>query len=806
MKNLLINFLIFATISITAAATAQESLQKSPQEPLTAALTIQVNQPGIKVSPSLYGIFFEEINHAGDGGLYPELIRNRSFEFKTEPEFWTITASSGKSGNINIEKNDTGSQYNSNILCVRVLESKNGFAVVNEGYWGIPVIKNDEYRLIVKGKAGNDFNGSLDFVLQSSDGKSKRASVKLENLAKDWKMYELNFRAETDDPKSRLAIVPSSTGTFWLDYVSLKPIKTYKNHGLRIDLMEKLAGLKPAFVRFPGGCWVEGNTMSEASRWKRTIGQEIDRWTQPNLWGYHSTNGLGYHEYLQMCEDLEADAMFVINCGMSHKENVPMDKMDEYVQDALDAIEYAKGTADSTWGKIRAKNGHPKPFPLKYIEIGNENGGSAYWERYDYFYTKIREKYTDIQIVANQWGDNVTNVNPVEILDEHYYNDPSFFVRNAERYDKYERSGKKIYVGEYAVTKGCGKGNLDGAIGEAAFMTGMEKNSDVVILSSYAPLFVNVHDRRWNPDLIVFDGTRSYGIPSYYVQQLFSLHRSDVIVPDSIVSGNNEQKYTGAVGVGSWNTKVEYKNAKVLRNGNTLWEAALDKTPENAVAKNGDWKFEDGVLRQKSNESDCRYIFGSDSWNDRIFSVKARKTEGNEGFLILFSAAKDNIAWLNIGGWNNSRTGIELNRQMIGNAHSFTVETNRWYDIRIELKDRNVRCFIDDQFLLERELPVIKSTPVYVVSGLNEKRDELITKIVNTSSKSYETKITLEGITEIHSEVKEIVLTSDNGNDENTLDQPQKVLPKESRFSIDSPNFSRIFPANSLTILRIKIK
>ncbi|MDR0703552.1 MAG: hypothetical protein LBF88_01040, partial [Planctomycetaceae bacterium] len=769
-KNILIAVLFFVAAGIVATA------QELQQEPLTASLTVQVNQPEIKVSPSLYGIFFEEINHAGDGGLYPELIRNRSFEFKTEPEFWTISASSRQSGTINIEKNDTGTQYNSIILRVRVLESKNNFSVVNEGYWGIPITKNEEYHLIVRGKAGNDFNGSIDFVIQSSDGKNKRASVKLEGLAKDWATYEFNFRAETDDPNTRLAIIPSSVGTFWLDYVSLKPVKTYKNHGLRIDLMEKLAALKPAFVRFPGGCWVEGNTMREASRWKRTIGPEFDRWTQPNLWGYHSANGIGYHEYLQMCEDLNADAMFVINCGMSHRETVPMDKMDEYVQDALDAIEYAVGAADSTWGKIRAENGRPEPFSLKYIEIGNENDGTAYWERYDYFYTKIREKYKDIQIIANRRRGDLTNKKPIEIIDEHYYDNPEFFIQNANRYDKNDRSDKKIYVGEYAVIRDCGKGNLAAAIGEAAFMTGMEKNSDVVILSSYAPLFVNIRDRKWNPDLIVFDGTRSYGIPSYYVQQLFSLHRSDVIVPNLVTTTKSENKYTGAFGVGSWNTKVEYKDAKVSLNGNILWEAKLDKIPDNAVVQKGDWKFEDGVLRQKSNTADCRYLFGSDTWNDRIFSVKARKTEGTEGFLILFSAAKDKVAWLNIGGWNNSRTGIEVNQKLIGEASPFTVETNRWYDIRIEMKGRKIRCFIDDQFLLERELPVLTSTtPIHVVSGLNEKQDELIMKIVNVSPKPCETKITLDGITKIHSAVKAIVLTSENGSDENTLEQPQKV-------------------------------
>ena len=270
--------------------------------------------------------------------------------------------------------------------------------------------------------------------------------------------------------------------------------------------------------------------MSLAYRWKQTIGDPSERRTQYNLWQYHATHGIGYHEYLQMCEDLGAEPLFVINCGMSHKEVVPLDKMGEFVQDALDAIEYANGPVSSTWGALRAKNGHPAPFNLKYMEIGNENGGTAYQERYALFYDAIKAKYPQMHLIADEWSGRPTN-RPIEIVDEHYYSTPEFFIANADKYDSYDRAGRKVYVGEYAVTQGCGQGNLRAAVGEAAFMTGLERNSDVVVMASYAPLFANVNYKKWNPDLIDFDSSRVYGIPSYYVQQMFSENRGDVVLP-----------------------------------------------------------------------------------------------------------------------------------------------------------------------------------------------------------------------------------------------------------------------------------
>ena len=799
-KNRVIVFLV----AFLAANLASFAVSQSENEAFPAKISVQVDQPQFKVSPSLYGIFFEEINLAGDGGIYPELIRNRSFEFNAEhPEFWSLAVQGDAAGTMELATNDAGSEYNAKVLKIDVARANGRLAVVNEGYWGVPVVNGDDYEIVVRAKADKNFDGVLELLVLSHDGAATHAKGVIERLSKDWQTYTMKIRSNAYDPKARFAVVPNSSGSFLLDYVSFKPVKTYNGNGLRTDLMQKLDGLSPSFVRFPGGCWVEGDTMAQASRWKRTVGNPMNRWTQPNLWGYQSTNGLGYHEYLQMCEDLNAAALFVINCGMAHKDHIPMDKMEEFVQDALDAIEYANGPTDSTWGKVRAANGHPEPFNLQYIQIGNENGGLIYWERYDLFYDRIREKYPDMKIVANEWGGQKTNKRPIEILDEHYYNNPAFFVNNATRYDDYNRKGPKIYVGEYAVTRDCGQGNLNGAIGEAAFMTGMERNSDIVVMSSYAPLFVHVNHRRWNPDLICFDGTRSYGIPSYYVQQLFARHRSDVIVPCEVWFEKPEEKTGGAVGVGSWSTQVEYKDAKIVKDGRVIYESTQAKSA------NGNWRFVDGVLRQTSNATDCRYVFGDSAWDDYTFQVKARKISGQEGFLILFNVKPNgNWAWLNIGGWGNSATGIEIvaGAGAADPRSDFTVETDRWYDIRIEQQGQNVKCFIDDKLILEQTMPKRSSAPVHIVSGLNETGDELILKVVNSTDMPCQAEIALSGVENLDKSAKQIVLTSENGLDENSLDYPEKVSPKESTFTIDGATFARKFPGKSLTVLRIGVK
>ncbi len=491
----------------------------------SARISVQVDKPGHRIPATLWGIFFEDINCSVDGGVYAEMVRNRSLENSDKPEYWKlVTKGTGKGEtSVSLENpmnSDPLSERNQRSLRLSVAntDASNPVGVANEGYWGMALQQGAAYELSFNARCADGFTGPVTIELQKPDG-TVCARETMTGLKSDWKAFHATLSSDATEPNAHLVLSVSSPGTVWFDMVSLFPKQTWKNSGLRPDLMNKLAGLKPSFVRFPGGCWVEGDTMKYSYRWKETIGDLSQRRTQYNLWQYNATHGVGFHEYLQMCEDLGATPLFVINCGMSHKETVPLDEMGPYVQDALDAIEYCNGPVTSRYGALRAKNGHPAPFNLKYMEIGNENGGDAYHQRWELFYRAIRAKYPDIHLIANVWGGYPTNFLP-ELVDEHYYNSPEFFIQRAGMYDSYDRKGPKVYIGEYAVTQGCGQGNLRAAIGEAAFMTGIERNSDVVQMASYAPLFANVNYKKWNPDLICYDSARSYGLPSYYVQQL----------------------------------------------------------------------------------------------------------------------------------------------------------------------------------------------------------------------------------------------------------------------------------------------
>ncbi|MCX6896349.1 MAG: alpha-L-arabinofuranosidase, partial [Verrucomicrobia bacterium] len=411
---------------------------------------------GHKISPTLWGIFFEDINLSADGGIYPELVRNRSFEDAETPESWTFSGGgSGRSEAAVIAADVQGkpavpplNAFNRKSLRVK---AAGAFTLGNEGYWGMNIAAGDGYTLMgADGKvlAGGDVSG----------------------IGGRWEYHTLDLTATGGDPKAKLEISGDSKGVLFLDMVSLLPKKTWKDHGLRVDLAESLAGLQPKLFRFPGGCWVEGDDFAHMNHWKDTIGNIDTRTPLWNIWKYYATQGLGYHEYLQLAEDLGAEPLFCINVGMAHKEIIPLDRMAQWVQDALDAIEYANGPTNSVWGGMRAAAGHPAPFNLKYLEIGNENGDAAYRERWPLFVNPIHAKYPEIKFVADHWHGGYPGTPKADIVDEHFYNSPEWFMRNAGYFDKYDRTGPKIFVGEYAVTRNCGLGNLRGAIGEAAFM------------------------------------------------------------------------------------------------------------------------------------------------------------------------------------------------------------------------------------------------------------------------------------------------------------------------------------------------
>jgi alpha-N-arabinofuranosidase len=407
-------------------------------------------------------------------------------------------------------------------------------SLVNEGYWGIAVQRGKRYRFSMYARCDGQFRGALTVSLQSADGQVY-AQRTLRGFGKDWKPFSATLTSSGTDPKARLVLTANGDGALWLDMVSLMPVDTFKRrpNGLRADLAQMLVALKPSFVRFPGGCFVEGDRMHNALRWRDTLGDVAERPARWCVWNYTSTQGLGLHEYLLMCEDLGAEPMLVVNCGMAcqyrNGDHIPLNELDEWIEDALAAIEYAIGPTTSKWGALRAKNGHPEPFPLRFVSIGNENWGPLYEERYARFYDAIKARYPQIQLIATA----PVKSRPIDILDEHYYSTPEWFILNANLYDRYDRTGPKILVGEYAVTAKCGMGNLRAAIAEAAFMTGIERNADIVVMAAYAPLFVNVNDRTWNPDLIGFDSARCYGTPSYYVQQLFSRLSGDACAADA---------------------------------------------------------------------------------------------------------------------------------------------------------------------------------------------------------------------------------------------------------------------------------
>ncbi|WP_081383953.1 alpha-L-arabinofuranosidase C-terminal domain-containing protein [Paenibacillus sp. FSL R5-0636] len=785
-------------------------------------LTVDTENPGAKISPMLYGAFFEEINHAGDGGLYAELISNRSFEDSSVTLFnWWIDEKGGSKGKLALTGTKLLNEAQTQAMALTVSSAAEGGSVsaVNNGYWGIALTKDASYKLsfYARPEPGNIM--PLRITLESPDGKELYAEQTVDKLKEGWNPYTYTLTSTGTVANARIVISAANVGTVYLDMVSLFP-ETWNNreNGLRIDLAEKVAAMKPAFVRFPGGCFVEGKTPTDAYPWKNTIGPIETRPGHKGYWDYRSSDGLGFHEYLQWAEDLKAEPLYVAYIGISHngdpiaKQNtVPVSEIQPWIQDALDAIEYANGPVTSKWGAQRAANGHPEPFNMKYVEIGNENNFqmSEYIKRYGLFYKAIKEQYPEIHLIANA----AVEGEPIEMVDEHYYETSEWFLSNSNRYDTYDRSGPEIYVGEYAVTKGAGEGNLNAAIGEAAFMMGMERNSDIVKMSSYAPLFVNTKDRTWNPDAIVFDSSTSYGTPSYHVQQMFGSNKGDVVLPTSLVALGQEeppgkQSIQGGIGLGTWATQVEYSDVRVAKGDDVLFEDHFKKDSGAWTLNNGDWEQSKGTFKQTSNDIDIRAVAGEASWSDYTLSLKAKKTGGAEGMLIMFGSKDEgNFYWWNLGGWGNTQSAIEKSvggtRAVIGRTVPVRIETGKLYDIRIELSGANIRLYIDGKLIQEvnDESP---AGPLFQTASRDLATGELIVKVVNAGDTAQRTDVSFAGLATSSLEGTGTVLQSDDLNAENSFAEPDKVAPVTQKISVDKGSLEFEFPKYSVTVLRLK--
>ncbi len=765
-----------------------------------AKITVDAAHPAHAIAPTLWGIFFEDINLSADGGIYPELVRNRSFEDADKPDDWKISGADAT-----IDSSKPLNPFNRKSLR---LKADGKFIVGNDGYWGMNIVSGDGYALKLAAR-GENFSGKLTAKVLSTNG-TVLASGEISGIGGNWKYQSLDLTATGSDPMAKLEISGDSKGVLFLDMVSLMPKKTWKDHGLRVDLAESLDALHPAFLRFPGGCWVEGDDVAHMNHWKKTIGNADVREPLWNIWKYFATHGLGYHEYLVLAEDLGAEPLFDANVGMSHKEIIPMDRMNEWVQDALDAIEYANGPTNSVWGGARAKAGHPAPFNLKYLEVGNENGGAAYRERWPLFVNAIHAKYPEIKFIANHWQGGYPSTPKADIVDEHFYDTPEFFMRHATHFDKYDRNEPKIFVGEYAVTKNCGLGNLRAAIGEAAFMTGLERNSDHVIMASYAPLLVNLNHRAWNPDLINFDSSKWYGLPAYYVQQLFAMNRGDVSLPTTVESPLAEASVSGGmIGVGTWNTAAEFKDIKVTApDGKVLFESDFSKDTKGwkLLGNGAQWKTQDGALRQSAEKEFIRALAGKREWTDYTLTLKARKISGAEGFMVLFRiGGNEDRTWWNLGGWGNTATGVEAGETL--DSKPSHIETDRWYDLKVVVSGKNVKCYLDGKVIHDLNYDAGgKVTSLYAVAATDKATGDLIVKVVNANAKPLETQVDLSGAKNLTGTGTATVLTSASGTDENSLAEPTKVSPKTEAVKFSGTSLKRSFPGNSFTVLRLKTK
>jgi len=795
-----------------------------------ATMTIQVGQPGALVSSNLFGVFFEEINYAGDGGIYGEMVRNRSFAESSTPDFWTVATTGTATGAITIDRSSPLNINHPASLNLTMSSGSGSVAAVNAGYWGMPVKAGSTYNLNFYARCSTGYTGPIQARLQNSNGSITYAQALVGGLSTAWQHFNVSLAANDTDTNAQLSLSIFSTGTIWFSEVSLFPQATFNNrtNGLRSDLANLVAGLKPSFMRYPGGNFIESFNVTNAVRWKKTIGDIASRpghWN--DSWGYWSTDGYGLDEGFRQCEDMGMEMLYGINAGLclgyngSTNNTVPLDQMGPWVQDALDLIQYANGETTTTWGAARAANGHPAPYNLQYMEIGNENGGPYLNDRYALFYDAIKSNYPSVHLIASggNWAGGPPWSRPVEIVDEHYYSDPGTFISYATKYDSYSRTGPKIFVGEYAVTSGYGTyGNLAAALGEASFMTGMERNSDLVLMASYAPLFGNVNSTQWRPDLIYFNGSQAFGTPSYYVQQMFSLNRGDTVLPSSVVVSNDfNVSPHGTIGLGSWNTAVQYTNIVVSSNGTVLYQSDFVHQGTNGWSVfNGVWNTNAGLYQQSTQTTDCysTYLYNnSTNWGNYTVSLQARKTGGAEGFLILFNAAdNNNWTWWNIGGWYNTQAAIE--RTVAGSKTTYaqvsqTIGQNIWYFIRIVVTGSRAQCYLGTNAIqaatnLVQDVTLPAPAGGFAASAtFSRTSGQIIIKAVNAYSTPMPANFNMSGVNSIAPSAQLIQLTSFNATDENSFAAPTYVSPVTNSISSASTNFTLTLPANSLSILRL---
>lgn len=812
------NVLLRQTLGTLAIASALVPLNTHAA---TAGISINVDKPTVPLSPHLYGLFFEDINYGADGGLYAELVQNRSFEyFKWDhgihgkcdmgPLFaWETVQREGAKVNADVVSTSPLNKNNTKYLELKIGDAGVG-GISNSGFFGIPIDAGAKYDVSLFARsAGWSGDSDLTVALEDADG-SSCGSIILKGAGTSWRKLEGVLTVKRSADKARLSVTTKGKGTLNLDMVSLFPQDTWsgRKNGLRKDLVQSLKDLNPKFLRFPGGCITHGLGVENMYRWKDSVCPVEERKPNFNLWGYFQTYGLGYYEYFLLCEDLGMEPLPVVPIGLScafrDQVAVPKDQLQPYIDDAIDLIEFASGPATSKWGAVRARMGHPEPFKMEHILLGNEEFDNPLTHEYfPTFVEAVRKAHPEIKIVGTS-GPNA-GISLYDLMvkqkvyssDEHYYEPPAWFIRNQHRFDKFDRNKPKIFVGEYA----SGGNAMFNALAEAAYLTGAERNGDIVDMTCYAPLFARNDVGGWRPDLIFFTNRKVMLTPNYHVQQLFGQNKGDVYLSNNVEVKDEWKPGTlsGGIGIGSWNSAIEVEQITV--NGKKI-------DPSNWTASGGKFEMKDGRYVQSDPGAAPAMSMGSEIYSCETvsYAIRARKTSGNEGFLIRFGADEDgkNGFWWNLGGWGNTRHALE---QFNGDGHGVvlsepgSINPGQWYDLKVELGPGVIRCSLDGKLIHEYKT---EAAPLSVASTFDKASGEVIIKLVNPSPVPVDASITLAGVKDVAAKARLISLSGDKGA-VNTFEKPDTIQPVMSQIHVGR-EFKHTVPAMAVEFIRAKAR
>ncbi len=848
------------------------------------------------ISELLYGVFLEDINFAADGGLYAEMVQNRSFEFNeiakgNEKHAWSDIGEISA----NVKKGDKAGCLNPNNPNYMVLTngSSEKAGIANSGFLeGMAVKKGESYNFSVYLKSA-DYKGKLYIQLKCGD--KTAASAELDGITNEWKKFNLTLTSELSANKDVTLALLIDKGSVSVDMVSLIPKSADDN--MRADLVQALKELEPKFLRFPGGCVIEGHTLDLAYDWKDSVGADENgepykfngvygdvaaRKMGQNIWinedltddpyPSYMTYGLGFYEYFCLAEKIGAVGVPVINCGIccmgrgdqTQYAKIGSEEMNYYIQNMLDLVEFCRGGASTKWGAVRIAMGHTEPFELKYIGIGNEQWGKAFYTHYAEFvkaFNKAKAEkpdlYKGIELIYSSGVDDGDSNNPDYLpsytnaeewlknnpgksltdfagaTDQHYYNDPGWFLTHTDYYDEgnYSRDEKEldstkygggipVFLGEYAARSNTWKAGL----AEAAYMTGLERNGDIVKMAAYAPLFGNTTATHWSPNLIWFNNTSVTKSVDYYAQQVFSINQGTDVLKHSFsgTKSDNADDLKGKVGLGTWNTSAKFDNLVITDNetGEVLAKDNFNRyslTDNWEAVSDGKWSVLGGKLSQKSKETDTEkynntgtvMYFGDTDWSNYSLTVDAKKTGGSEGFLIPFAVSdKDNNIFWNIGGWWNTKSalqrvdGASKSAEIPGTEKEIEIEKGRTYKLKVVVSGRNVKCYIDGELYVDYDVPETTLSDVYSVVSADETGDTII-KLVNVCDKVKTVAIDVKNADKIKPQAELYKVVGTSPDNDNILGEKEVVSLNKTELDGVSPQFNYALEPYSITVIRL---